>query len=123
VSGTRAIWIGTIKPMPAAAAPFLKAATVKNRFGGNKYALQNKDTVISLPETFEVSRALQKKIQIECGKEKRAADLLSAALGFGCAAIARTGHSHRVRFGFLLDDGASAFLCPWRMLRNERACF
>jgi hypothetical protein len=53
--------------------------------------LQNNDTLISLAETFEVSRALQKKIQIECGKEKRAADLLSAALGFGCAAIARTG--------------------------------
>jgi hypothetical protein len=77
--------------------------------------LQNNNTLISLAETFEVSRALQKKIQIECGKEKRAADLLSAALGFGCAAIARTGHCHRARFGFPLDDSASAFLCPWRI--------
>ena len=65
--------------MPAVAAPFLKAANLKNRSGGNKYALQNKDTVISLPETFEVSRALQKKSPVGYDKEERAADLVPAA--------------------------------------------
>jgi hypothetical protein len=55
------------------------AANLKNRSGGNKYALQNKDTVISLPETFEVSRALQKKIHVGSEKEERAADLVPAA--------------------------------------------
>jgi hypothetical protein len=50
----------------------LNGRELKNRSGGNKYALQNKDTVISLPETFEVSRALQKKINVgsEKGKER-----------------------------------------------------
>jgi hypothetical protein len=55
------------------------AANLKNRSGGNKYALQNKDTVISLPETFEVSRALQKRIHVGYEKEERAADLVPAA--------------------------------------------
>ena len=101
--------------MPAVAAQFLKAANLKNRSGGNKYALQNKDTVISLPETFEVSRALQKKIPVGYEKEERAADLVPAAMDFGCTAIAR--------FRSALDDAASALLCPWRTLRNERAHF
>ena len=55
------------------------AANLKNRSGGNKYALQNKDTVSSLPETFEVSRALQKKIHVGTKKKERAADLVPAA--------------------------------------------
>jgi hypothetical protein len=97
--------------MPVVAVPFQKGATLKNRSGENKYALQNKDTVISLSETFAVSRALEKKIHVGCKKEQRAADL-AGRLGFGCTAIARTGHSHRARFRFALDDATSAFLCP-----------
>lgn len=65
--------------MSALAAPFLKGAALKNRSGVNKYALQNKDTAVRLPETFEVSRALQMKIHVGCGKEEGAADLLPAA--------------------------------------------
>jgi hypothetical protein len=67
----RPVWSG----MPAVAAPFLKAPTLKKSSGGNKYALQNKDTGVNVPETFEVSSALQKKIHV--GAENRKERLIS----------------------------------------------
>jgi len=54
------------RAMLAVAAPYLKAVVLKTRPGENKYALLNKDTATNLPETFEVSRALQKKICVGC---------------------------------------------------------
>jgi len=63
-------------------------------------------------ETFEVSRALQKKIHVGCTKQERAADLLPAAWVLAVRPSHGLDTANRVRFGFPLDDATSAFLLP-----------
>jgi hypothetical protein len=92
--------------MSALAAPFLKGAALKNRAGEDKYALQNKDTAVRLPETFEVSRALQMKIHVGCGKEEGAADLLPAAWVLAVRPSRGLETAFRARLSFALDDAA-----------------